>query len=171
LSKDGTIKPYGKNHDHVGAIMTNDRLTHMRWPVARRKRISDLIHNHMFAAFSTQKGARKFLNRVGDHADDLLALRHADMFGKGTDEYQNSKTPVAHMRQLVEEARNQAAPTALSGLAVNGRDILALGIKPGPQIGQILESLMQQVIENPELNDREQLLALAQGQTNGSAFT
>jgi tRNA nucleotidyltransferase (CCA-adding enzyme) len=120
----------------------------------------------MFPAFSSAKGARKFLNIVGDHADDLLTFRHADMFGKGTDEAQNSKTPVHDMRHLVEQVRQSPAPTALSGLAINGKDILDLGIKPGPQIGQILSELMQAVIENPELNSREALLALAQGQVN-----
>lgn len=159
---------YGIGGDHalVGQAMSERRLTHMKWPVSRTKRIGEIIRHHMFPAFSSAKGARKFLNIVGDHADDLLTFRHADMFGKGTDEAQNSKTPVHDMRHLVEQARATKAPTALAGLAVNGKDILDLGVKPGPQIGQILSELMQAVIENPELNSREALLALAQGQIN-----
>ena len=154
----------GEDHDLVGASMAERRLRHMKWPSARIKRITELIRHHMFPAFSSAKGARKFLNNVGDHADDLLLLRHADMYGKGTDEYQNTKTPVDSMRRLVDQARTTAAPTALSSLAINGKDILAMGVKPGPQVGQILNNLMQAVIENPELNTRESLLALAQGQ-------
>jgi tRNA nucleotidyltransferase (CCA-adding enzyme) len=158
----------GVGHDHapLGATMGETRLRHMKWPVARMKRITDLIRHHMFPAFSSAKGARKFLNKVGDHADDLLILRHADMYGKGTDEAQNSKTPVDSMRRLVDQARQAPAPTALSGLAINGKDVLATGIKPGPQVGQILEGLMQAVIENPELNTRESLLALVQESQN-----
>jgi tRNA nucleotidyltransferase (CCA-adding enzyme) len=152
----------GMDHAPVGSAMAQRRLDHMKWPKARSKRIADLINHHMFSAFSSAKGARKFLNRVGEHADDLLILRHADMFGKGTDEAQHSKTPVDSMRRLVEQARQAPAPTALSGLAINGKDVLAAGIKPGPQVGQILEGLMQAVIENPELNTRESLLALVQ---------
>jgi tRNA nucleotidyltransferase (CCA-adding enzyme) len=150
----------------LGATMAEDRLSHMKYPNARIKRIGELIRYHMFPAFSTGKGARKFLNRVGDHADDLLRLRHADMYGKGTDEFQDTKTPIHDMSNLVEQARSANAPVALSGLAVNGRDIIGMGIKPGPQVGQILNNLMQAVIENPELNTRESLLALAQGQSN-----
>jgi tRNA nucleotidyltransferase (CCA-adding enzyme) len=166
----------GVGHDHavMGASMADPRLTHMKWPTGRKNRIVNIIRHHMFPAFSTGKGARKFLNRVGDHADDLLMLRHADMYGKGTDEAQNEKTQVDDMRRLVEEARTTGAPTALSGLAINGGDLLAIGIPQGPQIGQTLNTLMQAVVENPELNDREQLLALAQGQANAptdQAFT
>jgi tRNA nucleotidyltransferase (CCA-adding enzyme) len=154
----------GVGHDHalVGQSMAEERLTHMKWPVARRKRIGELIRHHMFGAFSSQKGARKFLNTVGDHADDLLILRHADMFGKGTDEAQNSKTPVTHMSELVNQARQAPAPTALSGLAVNGRDLIQAGIPQGPMVGQVLNGLMQAVLENPELNERNQLMQMAQ---------
>jgi tRNA nucleotidyltransferase (CCA-adding enzyme) len=160
----------GEDHDVVGSAMAQSRLDHMKWPKSRSKRVSDLIRHHMFPAFSSAKGARKFLNRVGDHADDLLQLRHADQYGKGTDEYQNTKTPVDSMRRLVDQARTTAAPTALSSLAINGKDVLdTLGLSPkqgGPLIGQILNSLMQAVIENPELNTRESLLALVQESQN-----
>lgn len=153
----------GEDHATVGAAMAEQRLRHMKLPTARIKRVTDLIRHHMFPAFSSAKGARKFLNRVGDHADDLMVLRHADMYGKGTDEAQDAKTPVTQMQQLVEQARQAPAPTALSGLAVNGRDLMAAGIPQGPMIGQILNSLMEAVIENPELNTHEALLGLAQG--------
>lgn len=166
----------GQDHDIVGAHMATERLRHMHWPVKRTDRIHDLIRHHMFPAFSSAKGARKFLNRVGPHADDLMLLRHADMYGKGTDEYQGEKTPVEAMGRLVDQARSTNAPTALSGLAINGKDILAQGIKPGPEVGQILNGLMQAVIENPDLNTRESLLALVQeSQSSGTpapaAFT
>jgi hypothetical protein len=150
--------------------MAEQRLRHMKWPVSRTKRISDLIRHHMFPAFSSSKGARKFLNRVGDHADDLMVLRHADQYGKGTDEYQDTKTPVDHMKNMVEGVRAAGSPTALSGLAINGNDLIAAGVPRGPMMGQILNSLMGQVVENPELNSREALLGLVQGQLKTAAM-
>jgi tRNA nucleotidyltransferase (CCA-adding enzyme) len=157
----------GQDHDLVGAAMAEERLKHMKWPTARRQRITELIRHHMFPAFGTTKGARKFLNRVGDHADDLLVLRHADMYGKGTDDFQDTKTPVDQMRGLVDDVRSAGTATALSGLAINGRDLIAAGVPQGPQIGQVLNYLMEQVVENPELNSREALLGLVQGQLGG----
>jgi hypothetical protein len=47
-----------------------------------------------------------------------------------------------------------------SGLAIDGQDLKALGLEPGPGFGQILRELLEHVIENPELNTRAQLLAL-----------
>ncbi len=154
----------GQNHEAVGAVMAEERLRALRFSKARTSRITDLIRHHMFPAFSSPKGARKFLNNVGDHADDLMLLRHADMFGKGTDEYQNTKTPVDTMRQHVETARSSAGPTKASDLAIGGNELMtALGIPPGPQIGQIKQRLMEAVLDNPELNTPEGLLGLARG--------
>lgn len=169
LADDGTLKNFGQNHDVVGQAMWEERARHMKLSTSRIKRVGELIRHHMFPAFSSGKGARKFLNRVGDHADDLMILRHADMYGKGTDEYQNEKTQVQQMQELVEQARAGGAPTQLSGLAINGRDLMQAGVPQGPMIGQILNQLMQQVVENPELNSREALLGLVQGQMNANS--
>lgn len=155
----------GQDHETVGARMAGERLKTLRWPKARIQRITDLIQHHMFPAFSSPKGARKFLNRVGDHhADDLLVLRHADMYGKGTDDYQDKKTPVHEMQSLVDNARLVKAPTDISQLAINGNDLMTnLGLTPGPQVGTILRQLTDHVLESPEDNDPQKLMELAQG--------
>jgi tRNA nucleotidyltransferase (CCA-adding enzyme) len=158
----------GVGHDHaiMGATMAEPRLDYMKWPKARTKRIVDLITHHMFPAFSSAKGARKFLNRVGDHADDLFTLRHADMYGKGTNEFQDTKTPVDDMRRLVDQARSTAAPTDRSMLAINGRDLIEAGVPKGPEMAQTLNQLMEAVLENPSINTREGLLALVHQSLN-----
>src|SRR5439155_18131684 len=121
--------------------------------------IQALIQHHMFPAFDTEKGARRFLNRVGEHADDLLDLRWADQGGKS--EYPTDPSlSIDNHRQLIEQARQQKAPTAISQLAVNGGDLIAAGVPQGPEVGTILRSLVDAVIENPELNTRDGLLGL-----------
>lgn len=161
----------GDDHQRVGAEMADARLEKLRWPVARRKRIYHLIDHHMFPAFSSAKGARKFLHRVGDeHADDLLTLRWADQHGKGqTPAELEARTSVDQQRGLVEQARSVQAPTSQSALAINGNDIKALGVKPGPQIGQILRRLTDDVVEDPYLNERATLLERAQEYVNAQA--
>lgn len=154
----------GNDHEHVGADMASSRLHSLRYgDGARRKRIEHLIRHHMFPAFSSEKGARKFLGRVGDeHADDLLTLRYADQRGKGqSSEEVAARTSVQRQRDLVNSARQAKAPTNISALPINGRDILALGVRPGPAVGQILEGLTNDVIEDPQLADRNRLLERA----------
>ncbi|MDD4503712.1 MAG: polynucleotide adenylyltransferase, partial [Clostridiaceae bacterium] len=50
--------------------------------------------------------------------------------------------------------------TSLKSLAVSGDDLITLGIKPGKEIKELLDSLLEKVIEEPELNKKEILLGL-----------
>lgn len=151
----------GADHEDVGADMARARMQSLRYPNDRINRVHGIISGHMFPAFASAKGARKFLNKWGEHADDLMTLRHADMYGKGTDDYQDTKTPVDIMREHVNAVRQAGEPTERSALAINGRDLINMGLQPGPQFSQILENLMNAVVEDPALNNRESLLALA----------
>jgi tRNA nucleotidyltransferase (CCA-adding enzyme) len=97
----------------------------------------------------------------------LLDLREADMAGKGqTPEELAQKTSVERMRGLVEQARQQGAPTSQSAININGNDLVQLGLKPGPQMGTILRQLTNDVVEEPALNDPEALRQRAQEYIN-----
>lgn len=155
---DGTVT--GADHEIVGAEMAADLLTRLRYPNDRIQRVEELIAHHMYAPFTTPKGARRFLNRVGDHADDLLTLRWADQGGKSA--YPGDPAlSLERERELIDQVRATGGPTATADLAVDGHDILGLGIKPGPLVGQILRRLTDEVIDRPELNTRDELLGLA----------
>jgi tRNA nucleotidyltransferase (CCA-adding enzyme) len=158
----------GADHAQVGADMAAIRMRALAYPNARIDRVRHLVNHHMFAAFSSPKGARKFLHRVGDeHADDLLTLRQADQMGKGqTPEELAARTSVQQQRGLVEQVRSAQEPTQTSALSVNGNDIVGMGVKPGPDVGRILRQLTDDVIEDPALNDRNTLLQRTQEYVN-----
>lgn len=148
----------GANHDELGAQLAEARMRELKYPVARINRVRDLLTHHMYPDFSSSKGARKFLNRVGDHASDLIDLREADRAGKGTDEYQDRKTPTQQQRDLVQQVRDAGEATDRSALAINGNDLMGLGLQPGPAFSQILQALTELVLEHPDLNDKHTLL-------------
>lgn len=157
--RDGTI--LGADHEKVGAEMATQRMKALKYPTDRTTRVSELISGHMWPAFTTSRGARRFLHRVGDHADDLFTLRWADQGGKSaypTDPSLNLDT----QRRLTDQARNAGEATTQSQLAINGNDLIAAGIEPGPIMGQILNHLTDQVVDDPTLNNPATLLQLAQ---------
>ena len=49
----------------------------------------------------------------------------------------------------------------ISDLAAGGKDLIGAGIAPGPQMGEILRYLLERVLEEPELNTKAALIALA----------
>ena len=62
------------------------------------------------------------------------------------------------VRCLTEEIRDRGDCLDLKHLAVNGQDLIAVGIRPGKEIGRSLEELLDRVLENPERNQKEVLL-------------
>jgi hypothetical protein len=103
---------------------------------------------------------RRFIARVGrENIDDLLLLRRADAFSRGdreVDEY------VKYIMERIERVDTAEAAFKREDLAIDGADVIrTLGIEPGPEVGRILSALLEHVLEDPSLNEREKLLELA----------
>jgi tRNA nucleotidyltransferase (CCA-adding enzyme) len=149
-------------HDALGSQMAAAILNRLRTPRSVSGRVVQLVAQHMFTydgAWS-DAGVRRFIKRVGRPAlDDLFALREADNVGSGMPADAHGLT---ELRERV--AAQLAASVALDrgDLAIDGDDLIReLGLKPGPQLGQLIESLLERVIAEPALNDRPTLLRLA----------
>ena len=49
---------------------------------------------------------------------------------------------------------------SIKDLAINGQDLIAAGVKPGKEMGDILKHCLERVIEDPTLNTREKLFRI-----------
>jgi len=151
-------------HDAVGGDLANALLERLHLPRAVTERVVRLVRQHMFTYDDTwgEAGVRRFLRRVGRPAiDELFALREADNLGSG-------HGPEAHglaaLRTRVAAELAAASALERSDLVVDGDDLIAeLGLQPGPQLGRLLEELLERVIADPALNDRPTLLMVAAG--------
>jgi tRNA nucleotidyltransferase (CCA-adding enzyme) len=150
------------DHETVGAKMAAPILERLRFSNAEKERIVSLVQHHLvcYSDEWTDAAVRRWIRRVSrDRVEDLYELNRADVLGKGTD----SRADLESLEKLkARVAAVLSANDALSirDLAVNGGDVLReLGIAPGRRVGEILESLLEKVVEDPALNDREKLLA------------
>lgn len=149
----------GANHEEVGADLAYQRLRDLKFPADRIQRVTDLVAAHMYGPFTSEKGARRFLNQHGDLADALVHLRDADQGGKGA--ANPGDIAAEDQRRLLEQIRQQNVPTERTQLAINGNDLIGIGMHPGPELGAVLERLTQAVVDDPSLNAREVLLDMA----------
>jgi len=62
---------------------------------------------------------------------------------------------------VVAEIRQRGDAVTRGALAVDGHDLLVLGVPPGPRVGEALDYLLERVLDDPSLNTRDRLLALA----------
>jgi len=171
---DGRLHYYAKpgfaaqGHDQVGADLAAGAMVRLRYPTALRKHVVRIVRRHMFRpGKGDARRARRFLRRNGDElAFDLIDHKHADLLGKrGSDGEPPPLEEIAVLagfREVVEQELH--SPHRLRDLAVDGNDLIELGFRPGPQLGHILHDLLDAVVDEPELNTREQLLARAKEQ-------
>jgi tRNA nucleotidyltransferase (CCA-adding enzyme) len=154
------------HHDRDGAVLAEQVMTRLRAPRAEVARVGRLVRHHMFAYTPdwTDTAVRRFIRRVGvDLLPDLFALREADDVASGVEEPPGGWHK---LRDRVAVAVND--PLEAQQLAIGGDDLVTqLGIPPGPAIGRLLAALLEAVLEDPTLNSREQLLALARAMASG----
>jgi tRNA nucleotidyltransferase (CCA-adding enzyme) len=148
-----------KSHEQVSAELANDALERLRYPTDLRNRVVRIVRGHMMdPGKADELRARRLLQRYGVGLTfDLLDHKEADLAGK-----QGSEQDVERLRgfrKVVERERTSAH--RVRDLAVNGDDLLALGYKPGPTVGRVLQTMLDEVVRSPELNTREHLLERA----------
>jgi tRNA nucleotidyltransferase (CCA-adding enzyme) len=161
--------PHFYRHEIVGEAMAEQMLERLRFPGETTATVARLVRHHMYVADAQLSPAtiRRFIRRVGpDLLDRLFALRHADVVGSGRPDRGTNAPFEARVRAVLAER----PPLALRDLAVRGHDVIAVlveagvlppGSKGGPEVGQVLQRLLDEVTERPERNRRDELLALA----------
>jgi len=150
-------------HEFVGEHLARQVLRRWRFPKETVSAVAHLIRHHMFWYQEewTPSAVRRFIRTVGlENIPALFALRRADNAGSG------ARSPRMYaleaLWQRVEEELQRTTAVSPRDLAIDGHDIMReLGLKPGPEVGRIIRELFERVLDDPDLNAREPLLALA----------
>jgi len=151
------------NHQFEGEKLATSAMTRLRFSRDMTDQVAHLVKNHMFDYRPewTDAAVRRFLQRVGsDNVADLFDLRIADNIGNGT------KTGFPHyleeFRERIDGVLAERHALTLRDLRIDGQDVMReLRLEPGPKVGEILEQLLEEVVENPSRNERGYLLQRA----------
>lgn len=151
-------------HDRVGAELAVQVLHRLRMPAATTGRIVGAIRHHMYDydAAWTDAAVRRFIRRTADVDRRLLfELRRADNTASGVGAAGDENQAGLEAR-MADQLAGQPDLLMHRRLAIDGHDLQSeLGMQPGPEIGAILDRLVEAVLDDPSLNRREMLLDLA----------
>ena len=141
------------NHEVVGAKMTAQILTRLKFPKKDIEKIAKLVRYHLFyynVGEVSDASVRRLVRQVGpENMDELLQVRMADRIGSGVPKAEPYK--LRYLRYIIEKISRDPISTKM--LKINGNDIMKiLKIKPGPRIGKILDILLGYVLEDPKKN-------------------
>ncbi len=145
-------------HQYIGERMALQALDRLRFPKQFTEKVAQLVRHHMFnyaVGEVTEAGVRRLLARVGpENIPDLIKVREADRIGSGVEKAVPYK--LRHFMFMIEKVKND--PISPKMLKVRGDDVMKnLKIDPGPKVGWILSILLEEVLDDPSKNDKENL--------------
>ena len=134
----------------ITAFISDDptaSLSRLKCSNAEIKRAASISKNQVWPDTNESATVRRWMSGAYEVVDDLVAISVASGRGKG-------------LEAAVDEQRKEDVPLSIADLAVDGTDLIAHGVPRGPAIGKTLARLLGEVLKNPALNTREQLLDL-----------
>lgn len=121
-----------------------------------------MITYHDAVLEPTPKVVRRMLNKIGEKRfRQLLEVRMADILAHAPDTQKSRIERCEQLEVLLDQIIQEQQCFQMKDLAINGNDIKALGIKEGKLIGDILKTLLKEVIDGNIENDREVLISYA----------
>ena len=145
-------------HHRESARIANDFLHKIRMDKESLREILTLIENHDVRIDPSPAGVKRMMARTGEDLFlKLLLLQEADNRAKNSrylaDKLSKLHTVYMRYQQIIAEGQ----PYMLSQLQINGRDLIKLGYRTGREIGDALKILLEEVVIDPSLNNREYL--------------
>ena len=157
FTTDETGRGHFYGHAPASAQMADAILRRLKAPTVLREQAVLLIEKHMTRLQPEKKQLRRWIGRLGwEMLEKLLLLQEADMGSKGTGKPEEMQQ-FSQIRGILEEIKAENACLSLKDLAVNGHDLMALGIT-GKEIGTMLNALLEQVLDETLPNEKAALL-------------
>ena len=148
-------------HPTVSAKLADQMLRALKFDNRTRERVVTLVEYHDVQIPNRERSIRKWLGRLGPETFfQLLEVKRADGMGQAYELVKDRLADLEEMRAKSEEIVAQGQCFSLKDLAVNGQDVIAAGIPPGPEVGRVLNEILRKVVDGEVPNERKTLLKL-----------
>jgi len=155
--EDGVGHFYG--HAAASTAMADEILARLKLDNFTRERVVQLVRYHDHVIEPDKRLVKRMLGKLTPEVfDQLILVKRADNLAQHPD-YRSRQSDLDELVRIKNEVMESQQCFSLKDLALNGRDLIALGVKPGPALGQMLEKLLEAVINEEAENTREALSA------------
>lgn len=146
-------------HQEASEEMAKVILRRLKFDNETIRIVSRLIGFHDYRFPAERRSVRRAVWKVGeDLFPMLLQVKEADTVAQSLYEREEKLEWIAKVEKLYREILKDRECLSLKDLAVTGRDLIRAGCAPGPELGRILNEMLQDVLEHPEHNNKEYLL-------------
>lgn len=151
-------------HEEMGAEMSRVILRRLRMDNDTTDKVCGLVRFHDYGngVAPDRRIVRRAVNKIGeDLFDDFILVKKADLLAQSMYLREEKLSNLAAWDACYREIREAEECVSLRTLAVNGRDLIAAGLQPGRELGNILKQLLDEVLETPEKNEKDYLISRA----------
>lgn len=148
-------------HPHKSVYIAENILRRLKFDNKFIDRACLLIDHHDRKIEPDYRSVRRAVSKVGkDLFSDLLKVHMADISGQNPEFLKERIQKINRVAEIYHEIKDKNQCIDVKDLAINGNDLIELGIEPGKEMGVILKKLLDKVIDDPELNTKEKLIGL-----------
>ncbi len=146
-------------HDLKSAELADEILRRLKYDNDTRKRVTTLVAWHDRQLGESINKVRRNVARLGPELFPLLLeVKRADVAAQADYQREEKCKKIDEWERIYREILKAEECLCIRDLAVGGKDLIETGIRPGQQMGQILQNMLEEVLENPSHNTREWLL-------------
>jgi tRNA nucleotidyltransferase (CCA-adding enzyme) len=149
-------------HEGASAKLAEEVMVRLKFSKDIIRKTTNLIRHHMIYYDSGWNDAavRRLIRRAGaKEIADLLDLRQADILAHGL--HGKDLNLLTELGQRVSNLSKGSVVTETADLAIDGREVMqVLGLSPGPEVGKVLNYLLEKITDHPEINNQKGLLDL-----------
>lgn len=159
FSEDGTTHFYG--HPKKSEEMTEAILRRLKFDNDTTRLVCKLVKYHDYANERKPDPCvvRKAMNKIGEDAFPAIFLVwQGDVLAQSDYLREEKLARIGQWKALYEQVMAEGQCTSLKDLAVTGKDLMAMGMAPGKKLGECLQMLLAEVLEDPERNTKEFLI-------------
>ena len=150
-----------KTHGIAGEKMAAQILRRLKFDNDTIRKVTRLVKWHDDRPEGMTKAVRRAVNRIGeDLFPYYLEVQQADMLAQSDYRRTEKQERLDKVKEAYETIINEHQCVSLKTLAVTGKDLIEAGYKPGREIGETLNRLLEVVLVDPQKNQKEILLGL-----------
>ncbi len=150
-------------HNVKGVDMAEQILTRLKFDNATIARVKRLVlwHDYGMGQVPSLRSFRKSLSKMGaDLFEDYTYIKRADTLAQSDYKKEDKLAALEALKEHYTTVMEQQQCLSLKDLKLTGKDLIDMGMKPGKDMGAMLQMLLERVLEEPELNERDKLMEL-----------
>ena len=150
-------------HNRVSLEIAKTVLKRLKYDRVTLKQVESLILYHDVLVIPETKYVKRWLNRLGEENFRLLLeVKKADAQGKNPKIVQDKLYHIEKLENIFKKVIDERQCFSLKSLAINGNDLLQLGVPQGKSLGLMLDTILKKVVNEEVENERKKLLTLAE---------